>query len=104
MWYTELMWGYRAWCVLNNRGLGINANKGLYEGEIVPTALNGAEAWRMRSSKRSKVTVLEMKCLKSLVGVSRIDMILRKYLVRNEVHMRAGIEKELASRAASRAE
>ena len=40
------------------------------------------------------MNVLEMKCLRSLVGVSRMDR------VRNEeVRKRAGIERELASRA-----
>ena len=40
-----------------------------------------------------KANVLEMKCLRSLVGVSRLGR------VRNgEVHRRAGIEWELASR------
>ena len=43
------------------------------------------------------MNVLEMKCLRSLVGVSRLDR------VRNEeVRKRAGIEKELASRADQR--
>ena len=46
--------------MLSNRGLGI----------IVPTALYGAEAWGKRSAERRKVNVLEMKCLRSLVGVS----------------------------------
>ena len=64
---------------------------------IVPTALYGVEAWGMRSTERSKVNVLEMKCLRSSVGVSRLDR------VRNEeVRMRAGIEKELAYRADQR--
>ena len=54
----------------------------------------GAEAWGMRSAERRKVNILEMKCLRSLVGVSRMDR------VRNEeVRRRAGIERELASRA-----
>ena len=88
--------GYRAWgelkSVLNNRGLGIKAKKCLYEGVIIPTAMYGAEASGMRSAKRRKVNVLEMKCLRSLVGVSRMDR------VRNEeVRRRAGIERELAS-------
>ena len=79
--------GYRDWgvlkSVLSNRGLGIKAKKCLYERVIVPTALYGAEA--------------EMKCLRSLVGVSRMDR------VRNEeVLRRAGIERELASRADQR--
>ena len=50
--------GYRA-CVplksvLSNRGLGIKANKCLYEGVIVQTVLYGAYAWGMRSAERSK--------------------------------------------------
>ena len=51
----------------------------------------------MRSAERRKVNVLEMKCLRSLVGVSRMDR------VRNEeVRRRAGIERELATRADQR--
>ena len=93
--------GYRAWgalkSVLSNRGLGIKAQKCLYEGVIVPTALYGAEAWGMRSAERRKVNVLEMKCLRSLVRVSRMDR------VRNEeVCRRTGIKSELASRADQR--
>ena len=51
----------------------------------------------MRSADRRKVNVLEIKCLKSLVEVSRMDR------VRNEeVPRRAGIERKLASRADQR--
>ena len=51
----------------------------------------------MRSAERRKVNVLEMKCLRSLVGVSLMDR------VRNEeVHRRAEIEKGLASGADQR--
>ena len=81
---------YRAWgalkSVLSNRGFGIKAKKCLYEGEIAPTAFHRAEAWGMRSAERRKVNVLEMKCLRNLIGVKRMDR------VRNEeVRMRAGI-------------
>ena len=42
----------------------------------------------MRSAERRKANVLEMKCLRSLVGVSRMDR------VRNEeARRRAGIER-----------
>ena len=92
---------YRAWralkSILSNRGLGIKAKKCPYEGVIVPTALNGAEEWGKRSAEKMEVSVLEMKCLRSLVGVSRMDR------VRNEeVRRRAGIERELANRADQR--
>ena len=56
--------GYKAWgalkSVLSNRGLGMQANKCIYEGVIVPMALYGAEAWGMRSAERRKVNVLEI--------------------------------------------
>ena len=51
----------------------------------------------MGSAERRKVNVLEMKRLRSLVGVSQMDR------VRNEeVRRRAGIERELASTADQR--
>ena len=58
--------------VPSNKGLGIKAKKCLYEG---------------------KVNVLEIKCLRSLVVVSRMDRVINE-----EVHKRAGIERELKSR------
>ena len=60
-------------------------------------ALYGADAWGMRRAERRKVNVLEMKCLRNLVGVSRMDR------VRNEeMHMRAGTKRELESTADQR--
>ena len=60
---------------------------------IVLTALYRVEEWGMRSAERRKVNVLEMKCLRSLAGESRIDRVGNE-----EVCRRAGIERELASR------
>ena len=51
----------------------------------------------MRNAERKKEHVLEMKCLRSFVGVSRIARVTNE-----EVHMRTGIERELASRAGQR--
>ena len=60
-------------------------------------ALYGAESWGMRNAERREVNVLEMKCLRNLVRVSRMDR------VRNEeVRRRSVIEMELASRADQR--
>ena len=57
----------------------------MVSGVIIPTALYGAESLGMRSVGRRKMNVLEMKCLRSFVGVSRMDR------VRNEeLHRRAG--------------
>ena len=93
--------GYRAYgarkSVLSNRGLEINAKKCLYEGVIVPTALYSIPTTGMRSAERNKVNGLEMKCLRSLVGVSRMDRVRSE-----EVRRRAGIERESASRSDQR--
>ena len=74
--------GYRAWgalkSVLSNRGLGIKAKKCLYVGLIVPTVLYRAEAWGMRSVERRKVNVLEMKCLRSLVGEEWTELSMKR--------------------------
>ena len=51
----------------------------------------------MRSAERRKVNVLEMKCLRSLVGVSRMDRVWNE-----ELRGRAGIVREFASRADQR--
>ena len=77
--------------------MGKKAKKCLYEGLIASTALYGAEAWGMKSAERKKVNVLEMKCLRSLVGVLRMDRVCNEGVSR-----RAGIEMELASRADQR--
>ena len=75
----------------------MKGKKCLNERVIVPTALFGAEAWGMRSAERRKMNVLEMKCLRFLGEMSRIDK------VRNEeVRRRAGMERDLASRADQR--
>ena len=81
--------------MLRDRRLWIKAKKCLlYEGVIVPAALYGAEAWGMRSAERMKLNVLEMKCLRSLVEVSRMDRVGNE-----EVRRRAGIQWKLARRA-----
>ena len=51
----------------------------------------------MRSAERRKANVLEMKCLRRLVGVSQMDRVRSV-----EVRRRAGIEREIASRADQR--
>ena len=82
--------GYKAWkvlkSVLSNRGLGTNVKKCLHEGVIVPLALYGAEASGMRIAVSRNVNVLEMKCLKSLVRVSRMDRV-RNHEVLEELEL-----------------
>ncbi len=72
--------------VLHNRALGMNAKRRLYEGVVVPSALYGAETWNVREYERNKLDIFETRCLRSMVGVTRMDR------VRNEeVRRRVGI-------------
>ena len=79
--------------VMKNRGLGMNVKKVLYEKVAVPTVIYGSESWGMKVTERQKLNVFEMKCLRSMTGVSRLDR------VRNEVvRARTGVRRELAAR------
>ena len=78
--------------VMKNRGLGMNAKKVLYEKVVVPIVMYGSESWGMKITERQKLNVFEMKCLRSMTGVSRLDR------VRNEVvKTRTGMRRELAA-------
>ena len=79
--------------VMKNRGLGMNVKRVLYEKVIMPTVMYGSELWGMKVSERQKLNVFEMKCLRSMAGVSRLDR-----LRNEEVRERTGVRKELAAR------
>ena len=61
--------------VMKNRGLGINVKRVLYEKVVVPTVMYGSELWGMKVSERQKLNVFEMKCLRSMAGVTRLDSV-----------------------------
>ena len=80
--------------VWNSRYLGMKAKRLLYEGVVVPTALYAAETWGLRAAERRRLDVMEMRCLRSMCGVSRMDR-----LRNEEVRRRTGVMGELAGRA-----
>ena len=59
--------------VMKNRGMGMNVKKVLYEKVVVPTVMYGSESWDMKVTERQKLNVFEMKCLRSMIGVSRLN-------------------------------
>ena len=77
--------------VMKNRGLGMNVKRVLYERVIVPTVTYGSELWGMKERERRKLNVFEMRCLRSMCGVSRLDR-----LRNEEVRERTGVREELA--------
>ena len=76
-WYIDGMRNVRRWgvlkCVLINSWSCLNAK--MYEWLILWTVLYGAETWDMRSAERKKVNVLQKKCLRSVIGVTRMDRV-----------------------------
>ena len=67
--------------------------KVFYEKVVVPTVMYGSESWGMKVTEIQKVNVYEMKCLRSMTGVSWLIR------VRNEVvRARTGVRRELAAR------
>ena len=79
--------------VMKNRGLVMNVKKVLYEKVVVPPVMYGSESWGMKVTERQKLNVFEMKCLRTMTGVSRLAR------VRNEVvRARTGVRRELAAR------
>ena len=58
--------------MLNNRGSNINVKKCLHEGVILPTAMHRAQRQEVCEVLRKKVNVLEMKCLRNLVRMTRM--------------------------------
>ncbi len=45
------------------------------EGVVVPTALYGTETSKVRESERNRLDVFEMRCLRSMVGVTKMDRV-----------------------------
>ena len=65
--------------VFSCRVMGMNVKRRLYEGVAVSTALYGAETWSMAVAEKMILNVIEMRCLRSMCGVTLMDQ------VRNEV-------------------
>ncbi len=77
--------------VLKCTSLGMSAKRMLYEGIVVSTALYGTETLNMGAAERRRSNVMEMRCLKCMCGVTRIDR------VRNdEMQRRKGVVRKLA--------
>ncbi len=71
----------------------MTAKRRLYEGIVVPMALYGAGTWNMGAVERKRLNVMEMRCLRNMCGVTRMDQ------VRNEEVRRTEVVKELAEQA-----
>ena len=60
---------------------------------VVSTVMYGSESWGMKVTERQKLNVFEMKCLRSMTVISRLDRVRNKV-----VRTRTGVRRELAPR------
>lgn len=80
--------------VWNRRGMTVQSKMGMYEAIISPVVLYASETWKLNAKERKKVDVFDMKCLRAVSGVRRVDR------VRNErIRERCGSKKSMLGRA-----
>src|SRR5256885_17189993 len=68
--------------VWKNREMPRKVKTSLYESIVVPTVVYGCEGWYLKESEKRVIEVFEMKCLRSICGVRRIDRVRREELRR----------------------
>lgn len=75
---------------MRNERIGMKVKRDLYERIPIPTVMNGSELWSIRCTK-GREKCFEMKCLRSMVSITRKDK------VRNEIILRrTGLKREIA--------
>ena len=80
----------RLWKV---RSVGVNVKKMMYERIVVPTVLYGAETWGLNVREKRRLDVMEMKCLRSMCGVTVRDRIRNE-----EIRRRVGVQINMSGR------
>ena len=79
--------------VWSARSVTLNVKRELYERIVVPTVMYGSESWGMRVEERKRLDVAEMRCLRSMCGVTRWDR-----LRNEEVRERVGVPEKMSNR------
>jgi len=83
--------------IWKNRNMNRKIKMELYESVVLAKVLYGSEVWCMSVSDRKKLEVFEMKCLRRICGVNRMDR------VRNEeIKRRCGVKRGVLERADER--
>ena len=59
--------------VFKCKSLRMSAKRRLYEEIVVPTALYGAGTWNMGAAERKKLNIGEIRCLRSMCGVTQMN-------------------------------
>ena len=74
-----------------NRSLSRQAKVKMYEGIVVPSMIYGSETWNMSASDRTRLEVVEMKSLRDICGLTRLDRV-RNVDIRTRCELGVSIE------------
>ena len=83
--------------VMKNRVMGLEVKRRLYESVVLPTVLYGAETWGLRGSERRMLNVFEMRCLRGMCGVSRMERV-RNEFIRERVGVNGSLDRKVDER------
>ncbi len=61
--------------IWSKRNINMELKMRLFSALIVPIAIYGAETWVLTTKEENKLNVFEMRCLRSILGISRRDRI-----------------------------
>ena len=61
--------------IWSKRNINMELKMRLFRALIIPIAIYGAETWVLTTKEENKLNVFEMRCLRSILGVSRRDRI-----------------------------
>ena len=93
--------GAKVWGALGKvckvRTVGLKAKKNMYESIVIPIVTYGAETWSMSVNERKRLDVMEMKCLRSMCGVSILDRV-RNEEVREKVQLNEKLSERIDKR------
>ena len=79
------------------RTIGLEVKKNMYESIVVPTVMYGSETWSMGVKERKRLDVMEMKCLRSMCGISIRDRV-RNEVIRKKVRVNEKLSERIDKR------
>ena len=74
--------------VFGNKGLSKEAKLRVFNAVVVPTLVYGCEAWVLKEREKSRVQAMDLKVLRGVAGVTRLDCV-RSEDIRNRLKQEA---------------
>lgn len=76
----------------NKREITKETKRRVYESVLVPTLIYGCESWVLTNYLKSRITACEMKILRKIEGVTKLDKV-RNETIRRNLKVKSVIEK-----------